>query len=178
MHVDDAIRTRRSHKMFDGRTIPADLLREVIALAAWAPNHKRTEPWRFSVAHGPDALAALGEAAALLIGEAKGQKLRAMLGTAAAAIGVAYVTSPGDPLRDREDFAATACAIENLMLALVARGLGSYWTTSQALLDPRLAGHWRLGAGEALIGVVVLGGPALEMPAMRQKTVDEITRWL
>jgi len=189
MQVDDAIRSRRSHKLFDGTPVAQQVVWDLLDLAIWAPNHKRTEPWRFAVAHGPQHLAELADAScAWLLAHVHGpvdagllgkqHKIREMLGGAAAVIAVAYERSPDDAQRDREDFAATACAIQNLMLGAVARGLGTLWSTSSALISPDLDGFWQGRAGEVRIGAVVLGRPSLEMPAHRTKTAHDVTRWL
>lgn len=181
MHVDDAIHQRRSHKTFDGTPVPDATLRELIELAIWAPNHRRTEPWHFAVVRG-ERLRDLADAATGLQtgpkAEGKIDKLRTMLDTAGAVIAVSCRRSPEEPERDREDYAACACAIENLMLGAVARGLGSYWTTSGALIGDRMAPFWQVGADETLVGAVVIGVPTVGMPAVRYKSVDAVTRWL
>lgn len=185
MHVDEAIRNRRSHKAFDGRPVPDPILTELVDLAIWAPNHRRTEPWRFAlVSHArmPAFVQAVldGVAGTLPPDKVAGKqdKLRAIVGTAGAAIGVGYVRSPGDPERDREDFAATACAIQNILLGLHARGYVGYWTTSPALIGPQLAGFWQPGPGEELIGAVLMGGQIQAMPALRQKSAADVSRWV
>jgi nitroreductase len=183
VHVDDAIKTRRSHKLFNGTPVAATTVRELLELAIWAPNHKRTEPWRFAVARGP-RLAELADASAAMLAplgdkaQGKIDKTRAMLQSAGAVIAVSQVRSPQDPERDREDYAAVACAIEHVMLGAVARDLVSYWTTSGALIGKALSPFWQVGPGEDLVGAVVIGGPLLTMPAMRIRSVDDVTRWL
>ena len=62
MEVEDAIRSRRTHKAFAPEPVPRELLDELLELARWAPNHHLTNPWRFRVL-GPTALAALKQAA-------------------------------------------------------------------------------------------------------------------
>jgi nitroreductase len=47
----EALRARRSIGKLDG-DVPEAELRELIELATWAPNHKLTEPWRFTVLRG------------------------------------------------------------------------------------------------------------------------------
>lgn len=185
MHVDEAIRRRRSHKLFDGTPIDPATLSELIDLAIWAPNHRRTEPWRFAAVCGSELRTLTDVACARLEAADPGseasankiRKLRQMLAGAGAVVAVSYLRSPDDPVRDREDYAATTCAIENLMLGAVARGLASYWTTGAALLHRNLETFWQLGAGEELVGAIVLGVGAIEMPAVRQKTVLDVTRW-
>ena len=189
MHVDDAIRNRRTHKLFDGTQIETADIETLIELATWAPNHKRTEPWRFVVLHGPQRVQALGDAAcAGLLDAALGRddeglrakqaKLRTALRGAAAVIAVSYARSPGDSVRDREDFAATACAVQNLMLGATARGIGSLWSTNNALIGRGLDTFWQQGGDHERIGAIVLGRPSATMPAQRLKTVRDVTRWI
>lgn len=182
MNVSTAIRTRRSHKAFSGKPVDRAVLQELVELATWAPNHRYTEPWRFSVVEGP-RLSALADAVAQGLGsepaaQKQAEKIRAILSGAAAAIGVRQLRSPGDPERDREDYAACCCAMQNLQLAAWERGYGSYWTTSPAIIGEAMAEFWRVGAGELLIGAIVLGEPTLAMPALRHKKPHDVTDWL
>ena len=62
--VDEVIRTRRTSLLMDpDDEVPAELVDLLIELATWAPNHKRTWPWRFTVVTGT-ARHRLGEALA------------------------------------------------------------------------------------------------------------------
>jgi len=58
MHVDEAIRSRRTLKEFTDEPVAPELVRELLELAVLAPNHHGTEPWRFWVV-GRDTLNAL-----------------------------------------------------------------------------------------------------------------------
>src|SRR5665809_114474 len=60
--VATAIATRRTHKAYRPEPVPDELVRELLELARWAPNHHLTNPWRFRVI-GPEALERLKEAA-------------------------------------------------------------------------------------------------------------------
>ena len=62
MDVEEAIRTRRTHKVYGPEPVPRETLDELFELARWAPNHNLTNPWRFRVL-GPESLARLKEAA-------------------------------------------------------------------------------------------------------------------
>ena len=42
------------------RPVPHELVERLCELAQWAPNHKRTWPWRFALVEG-DARAELGD---------------------------------------------------------------------------------------------------------------------
>ena len=55
MELEQAIRTRRTHKAYAPEPLSRETLDELFELARWAPNHKLTNPWRFRVV-GPQAL--------------------------------------------------------------------------------------------------------------------------
>ena len=55
MDVEEAIRTRRTHKVYGSEPVDRALLTELLELGRWAPNHHLTNPWRFRVL-GPEAL--------------------------------------------------------------------------------------------------------------------------
>src|SRR3954454_2611879 len=116
MNTDEAIRTRRTNKVYDRTPVPPETLDELFELARWAPNHHRTNPWRFRVV-GPETLARLKEAA----GPAEAPKL-----DRAPTLIVASAVLSGDLIQDEEDLCATACAIYVILLGAEARGLASY----------------------------------------------------
>src|ERR1700738_3554554 len=126
MELDEAIRTRRTHKAFAPEPVPRDLLDELLELARWAPNHHLTNPWRFRVL-GPAALARLKEAAGP---EAAAKLDRAPTLVVATALGSEYL------VQDQEDLCATACATYAVLLAAHGRGLAGYWRTPAVLRTP------------------------------------------
>jgi len=56
MELEEAIRTRRTHKVFAAEPVPREQLDGLFELARWVPNHRLTNPWRFRVL-GPESLA-------------------------------------------------------------------------------------------------------------------------
>src|SRR5437588_11583374 len=100
MDVEEAIRTRRTHKAFGSQPVPSELLYELFDLARWAPNHHLTNPWRFRVV-GPSARARLKAA----VGPASAAKL-----DRAPTLIAVSAKQTGDPVQDREDVLATGVA--------------------------------------------------------------------
>jgi nitroreductase len=145
--VDDAIRSRRTHKAYGSEPVPRELLEELFELARWAPNHHVTNPWRFRVI-GPEALAQLKRAA----GEEAGAKL-----DRAPTLVVASVVESGDPVQDEEDLCAAAVASYIVLLGAHARGLAGYWRTPEVLR--RAEGRAAVGIeeGERALGLLHLG---------------------
>jgi nitroreductase len=151
--VDEAIRTRRTHKVYGSEPVPRETLDELFELARWAPNHNLTNPWRFRVL-GPESLAELKAAA--------GEEAAAKLERAPTLVVVSYVRSD-DPLQDEEDHAATAVAAYIVLLAAHARGLAGYWRTPAVLRTSGGCSAVGVPDGERAIGLLHLG------PARQEK---------
>lgn len=119
MDVETAIRTRRTIKAFAPEPVPAEQVGELLRLAAWAPNHHLTVPWRFRVV-GPQSLERLKNAA--------GPEGASTLNRAPTLV-VASCVMSGDPDTDEEDLHAVAIASYIVLLAAHGRGLAGYWRT-------------------------------------------------
>src|SRR6478609_4119 len=165
MHVDEAIRSRRTLKAYTDDPVPPELLSELLDLAVLAPNHHETEPWRFWV---------VGRATLSALSEATGDRKLLRSPTAI----VVGVERDDDAQVAEEDYAATACAIENLMLAARARGLASFWRTPGVLSRPAVARILDVPGKVRLIGVVHLGWPGEPFPEQPERSAAEFTRWL
>ena len=79
---------------------------------------------------------------------------------------IACCVVPGeDPVRAREDRDAVAAAVQNLLLAAHARGLGAIWRTGTMADEPEVREELGLGARDAVVGLVYLGHPLPEAGA-------------
>jgi nitroreductase len=127
----ELIRRRRTSMLVDKqRPVPHDILRELCELAQWAPNHKRTWPWRFAIADG-DARVRLGEVIADAMqchGDPPEKVEKARTKYLRTPVTLVVGSAPGDsPLRTAENRDAVAAGIQILLLAATEQGLGSYW---------------------------------------------------
>jgi nitroreductase len=145
-HVAEAIRSRRTHKVYRTTPVPRETLEQLLELARWAPNHHLTNPWRFRVL-GPAALGRL---------KAADPESAAKLDRAPTLVACSVIQT-GDELQDAEDICAGACAVYAVMLAAHERGIASYWRTPRAVREP--AGRTALGIGddEHVLGLLHLG---------------------
>jgi nitroreductase len=150
MQIEEAIRTRRTHKVFGPDPVERKTLDELLELARWAPNHHRTSPWRFRVL-GPDARARLKHAA----GTAHAAKL-----DRAPTLVVVTAVLTGDPLQDAEELHATAIAAYIVLLGAHARGLGGYWRTPAVLRSIEGRAAVGLEPEEQVVALIHLGPPA------------------
>jgi nitroreductase len=164
---DDAVRSRRTHKVFGREPVPRETLDELFELARWAPNHHLTQPWRFRVV-GPRSLAALKAAT-----DDGGVKLER-----APTLIVASVVRGPDPVADQEDLCAAACACFIVLAAAHVRGLAGYWRTPAVLRTE--AGLEAVGVpvDERVLGLLHLGLPAREARPPERLPVSEFARYL
>ena len=185
MDVLEALRARRSIGKLGGDVAP-EAIRALIEAAVWAPNHRLTEPWRFTVLRGA-ARQRLGHAWAEIVARETsltGDERTALLQREAAKplrapvlVVVSTRTDP-DPIVATEDFAATAAAIENMLLAATATGVGAMWRTGGFAYSTEIVRHLGLDPSDRIVGIVYLGEPAIEPPRGRPREVEGVIRWL
>jgi nitroreductase len=165
--LEEAIRTRRTHKAYRPEPVERATLDELFDLARWAPNHELTNPWRFRVL-GPAALERLKEAA--------GPESAPKLERAPTLVAVSATQTGEDAVRDEEDRYATAVAAYIVLLAAHGRGLAGYWRTPAVLRTD--AGRAAIGVGddECVLGLLHLGPPRQERrPPEREPTEAVVT---
>lgn len=163
MDLHTALRTRRTVQRYTDSPVPDAVLLRALEAAHHAPCHKLTWPWRFALV-GPEGREALVQLAIRLKAEAKQcdpermeGPVRSKLGSAPQLVLVSQVLDP-DPFRREEDYAATCCAVQNLMLSLHADGFGSKWSTGGFTRAPET--YALLGVApedERLVGCVLVG---------------------
>ncbi len=168
MHVEAAIRDRRTHKAFGSEPLPRELLDELLDLARWAPNHRLTNPWRFRVV-GPQARELLKLAA--------GPEAASKLDRAPTLVAASVVLS-GDEVQQQEDLCATACAIYAVLLAAHGRGLAGYWRTPEVLRRPEGLAALQIGADERCLALIHLGWPRQERQPPERLALDQVTTYL
>ena len=178
--VGAVIRDRRTSLLVDPeRPVPDDVIAELVEAATWAPNHKRTWPWRFTVVAG-DARHRLGEAlAAVAPGEGippeKVAKLRGKYARAAAVV-LVWVAVDDDPVRAREDRDAVAAGVQNLLLAATSMGLGNYWASVPEVLHDATRRFAHVDDDHDLVALVYLGWPTGTVAAP-ERPAPEVT-WI
>jgi nitroreductase len=165
MQTTDAIRGRRTTKVFGPEPLERETIEQLLDLARWAPNHHLTNPWRFRVV-GPRALERLKQAA--------GPEAAPKLDRAPTLIAVTCRPAE-DP---DEDFLAAGCAAYIVLLAAHDRGLSSYWRTPAVLRTP--AGRAALGIpeDERIIGLLHLGPKRQEQAPPERAPLANVVRWL
>jgi nitroreductase len=167
-HVRRIIKGRRAvfPKEFDTSIqITEDDILSVLELANWAPSHKQTEPWRFIVFR-EEGLTTIKEfmiqdykdhAPGGIISEMKLKKIQEKPDLCQAIIAIIMERHEESGVPEWEELAAVACAVQNLWLAVHAKGWGGYWSTPEAIF--RMQTFLQLSEQQRCIGLFYLGVP-------------------
>jgi nitroreductase len=162
--VETAIRARRTHKQYGSEPVSEAVVRELVEIARWAPNHKLTNPWRFRLL-GLETRARIDG----LVPEAEVVKLR----RAPTLVLVTAVPSD-DPVLGEEDVLAAAAATYAMLLAATEHGLASYWRTPSCFREPAVRSALGLGDDEVVVALVHLGPPVTDPPAKERAPVEDV----
>lgn len=189
--VNKIIRGRRS--MFVAQFKESDpvddaIIQEILENANWAPTHKLTEPWSFTVFTGEglkkfaDFQGALYKERATKAGnfmEATYEKLKENPLKASHVIAIKLKRDLKANLPLMEEIAAVAMAVQNMYLTASAHGLAAYWGTGGATFWPEAKEWFGLGEEDMLMGFFYVAKPATERwPMGKRKPVEEKTEWV
>lgn len=161
--VDAIITSRRTClKMDPERAVDPTVVGQLCRLATWAPNHRRTQPWRFAAFTG-DGRRDLGDTIAALMAE-EGRPAEKVAKTRVKYLRAPMVlvvgSAPGrDELETTENRDAVAAAIQNVLLGATARGLASFWSSVATPTAPRLLELCGFEPATAVVAAIYLGHP-------------------
>ncbi|SFD93675.1 Nitroreductase [Bacillus sp. OV194] len=188
MDIFEAIKTRRSIGSVKDDPVPDHLIEKILEAGTYAPNHHRTNPWRFFVI-SEAGRNKLGELLAEItksamnepLSEEDQQKLeRVKKKPLRAPVIIAVGVEPGDHQKviHKEETAAVSASIQNMLLAAHALGLGAVWRTGTICYDDRVRSYFRLSDKGEMAGFIYLGYPNKAPAAIKKQPYQEITEWL
>jgi nitroreductase len=191
MDVIEAIMSRNSTPgVLPDAVPPRETVEKLLEAAVRAPNHFLNQPWRFFVISGAarEELGALFEASlrermkeepdpAKVEGQALAARTRLLRAPVVIAVGVKAEQDPRIP--PIENTAATAAAVQNMLLAAHGLGLAAYWR-SHDIFDPKVKQWLGLEPEDELISFLYLGYPdpnAEARPRRDREAVASKTTW-
>ncbi|WP_238191917.1 nitroreductase [Paenibacillus sp. L3-i20] len=185
--VLEAIRERRTIGRVKSDPVEREIIEDLLLSASWAPSHHNTQPWRFVVMTG-EGRSKLGEGYARVTAASSGiegneleDRLKKERSKAyRAPVVIAAICSPADDPRAvyAEELAATQAAVQNLLLAAHAYGLGAIWRSGAPMFDPLMKDTFELRADEEIVGFIYLGYPDMKALAAQRTPVENKTLWL
>ena len=191
MDTLEAIAARRSIRQFKDTPIPDDVLRTILKAATQAPSSKNRQPWRFIVVTGDKRREMVrvmrdGMARAKARGEGLGSAESTARIMEQAPVTI-FVFNPhgnhpylahsiGEMFDDLVNVQSIGAAIQNLLLAAQALGIGSLWIGDVFYAYDELCA-W-LGEQCEMIAAVSLGTADEQPDARPRRPVSRVARWL
>jgi len=185
--IADIIKNRRSIKpvKMNGKKIPDEQVMELLKLANWAPTHGRTEPWRFIVYSGNKVKEFCRQHAELYRTYTPPEKFEQANydkqlhnGDLASHIIIAIMQRGGLPkIPALEEIAATAIAIQNILLGATAAGIASFWSTGGMVHQAAMKDFLQLKNEDVVMSLVYLGFTDEQLEGKRQTGIEEKVTW-
>jgi nitroreductase len=78
-----------------------------------------------------------------------------------------------------EEIAATACAVQNMLLVAAEKNIAAYWGTGGMCYHPSMRKYFGFGEQDEIIGFLYLGYTDKEHSAgFRNTGIEEKVRWI
>src|SRR5689334_2767940 len=184
MDVFEAIHDRYSQGKVKPDPVPRELIEKLLDAAVQAPNHYKVRPWRFVVLTG-DGLKKLGDVMAASQQARHPEypleafdKCRAVPLRAPVLIAVGVDKPSQEKVLEIENVAATAAAIQNLLLAAHGMGLGAKWRTGEWARDSMVKEFLGFEAGQHITGFIYLGYPEFIAEPLPRPSFEDRTVWM
>ena len=181
------IRDRRSiyPEQFSKRKIHREQIELMLNNAIWAPSHGLTQPWRFVVLQDNALVqlsevlgnAYLSETPKELQNDKKLIKLINRPKLANAVIALIVDREKDTKISEADDFAAVACAVQNMHLTATAQGIGGFWSSTNMVKTQQFREFISLTEQQVCIGLFYLGYPEIEWPKGQRKPIEYVTTW-
>ncbi|MCP3028180.1 nitroreductase [Halobacillus sp. A5] len=172
MDLYEAIKARRSIHDFTTEMIDEALLKEIIQIAGWAPNHRMKQPWKIKMfqQEGAEDFSQLViesyKRSGFTDGYSKEKTDKVMEGIKGFLVKIphhalVYMEKDGNLHRFEEDYAAVCAFIQNIQLAAWGKGIGMLWTSSPYIYDETfIRGVGLDGKKHKAVAVLQMGYPA------------------
>ncbi len=187
MNTRKALLERRTIHFYETTPLPEGAIERALEAAVRAPNHKLTNPWRFIVV-GPETRERITEWGVELKREKQRKRGGEMSEQKAARVRAKYSDPPelvvvcqalkseDDDFRRREDYAAVACAIQNMHVSLWSEGIGSKWSSGSLTYHEKTYEILGVDPEEAeIVGFIWAGYPKI-VPDPDRRPLDEVVR--
>ncbi len=186
--VNELIKSRRStfpKQYAAGKQVPDTIIEQLLENANWAPNHKQTEPWRFTVFTG-EGLRTFAQLQATVYKNSSGDsfdesKYRKLLENpllASHIISIGMKRHAEKNIPEIEEVAAVACAVQNMYITAAAYNIGCYWTTGGLTYHEKAKTIFGLSDADKLMGFFYIGVIEVPSPPGKRGPVQEKVNWV
>ena len=184
MNALEVLHNRVSVPMLEAPAPAGQVLANIQQSAMRAADHRLLRPWRFLVVEGEglDRLGQLFVEAKTPPGETLEEREQARWASKphrAPMVMVAIANVQDNPkVPEVEQVISAGCAVQNMLNAAYAQGVGAMWRTGGFAYDPVVKEGLGLAANEQIVGFLYLGTPKGELKPVPELNPDQyFTSW-
>jgi len=183
--LTDIIKRRRSifPISYTSEEVPVDVIMQILESANYAPTHKLTQPWRFTVFRNEGKRKFAVELARLYketttenqFLQKKYDSIQEKAAQSSAIIAINAELHP-EKVPEWEELAAVACAVQNMALTAEALQVGAYWSSPGMIAD--LKDYLNLGEQEKCFGLFYLGYHDEKPRTAARTPIEKKIKWI
>lgn len=184
--ISELIKNRRATppRFMAKKAIAEETIQQLLENANWAPNHKKTEPWRFKVYSGAAKNHLASQIYSVLkkqidagaeINPQKAEKIKITLENVPVAIVIILERDIAERVPEWEEIAAVSMAVQNMWLTVTAMDLGGFWATPAFL--PLLNEVLELKSRQKAMGFFYVGEIAMDYPSPGRGDIATKVEW-
>ncbi len=180
MELQKALKERRTLHKYEKKIVSKNIIYKAINAANLAPCHFKTFPWRFTI-----------------IGKSKRKQIAELVITESQVLDsekndfrnkthdkflspshllIFSQIKNGNEINKKEDYAACACAFQNLSLSLIEDNVYSKWSTHKIIYNKSLYQICCIDSlKEEIIGLIYIGYGNL-FPAINRPSINDVLR--
>lgn len=185
IEVSNLIKNRFSWypaQMKSNAKIPDESIWKLLELANYAPNHKRTEPWRFVVFSEEKVdnfYQELGKIYTAItpasdFDQSKIEKLAMRVEKISHVIAIIMKRDEKERVPIQEEEYAVSCAVQNMLLATNSLDIIGYWGTGKLAFSNEMKTFLKLNKEDKCLGFLQLGVPMDDLPQLQKKPMSPI----
>lgn len=186
--INQVIQERRSTYPAQFSEVPVknEIILQMLQNANTAPNHAKTQPWRFVVFAG-EGLKKLADfqsefykknTAEDKFNQNTYEKLQENPLKASHIIAIGMKRQETGKIPEIEEVEAVACAVQNMYLTAQAYEIGAYWGSGGVTYNEKAKDFFGLGNDDKLLGFFYVGNIAKESPISIKKPLEDVVKWV
>lgn len=184
--LNEIIKNRRATppRFLTQNKISKEIIYRLLENANWAPNHKKTEPWRFKIYSGEAKQKLADDIFSFLtekimqgteINPQKVEKLCETLRRIPVVITIILERDIAKRIPEWEEIAAVSMAVQNMWLTTTSMKLGAFWATPQFM--PLLNEILEVKTDQKVLGFFYVGEIAIDYPSPGRGNVELKVEW-
>jgi nitroreductase len=186
--ITELIKSRRTitPENFSDRAIHKEVLNNLLNAGIWAPNHGKTQPWRFKIyrEQGKEQLKELYTKAYKeltpphLYQESKATRIASRIDKSSAIVMLNMVRQEDEKIPEIEEIQAVGICAQNIMLMASAYGIGCFWSSPKFIYNKAFNTTIGINEKDHCLGLLFLGYAPGEWPKGQRKPVEYLSEWI